>query len=518
MVRARGKMPKAGKNGNGRKSERLSHRPDTESKTPVAGGIMVQMMGASKVAGEVRKLLGVFNPALVGLRTRLLMRNDPDVAFGLAILRAPIINLRWSITSEDDKIAAFVEDQIRPIYRQAATGLSLAIGNGQQACEKVWETRDITVLPKKGMAEVSSPLRFPNAWTYHRFKAIDPRTYSLLIDQEADEWGGIEQNTTRLGLPPRGEGNTARVGPEQAALWSFRREEAWGRLDGYPLLDQVYEPWWWKTALSMFANRYYERRADPVLRGRGQAEIQDSDGNAIDGFEFLAQQMLELKNGSAFMLPSTRDASGNLLFDVDFLADDKRGDMFQARLQYLGTQIMRGLWITDEAATSQGSGGRTRSEVHFETMAFSLETILTEFIEDVVQPQIVDPLVLYNFGERAMRESRTRIRGAGLSEDMRALLKDLVTNLLQVETITAAGGTMSLADRIDAQKIADQLGVPLKSDEELAQQQAEREARRPDTGPGDLSEEDIARMEEEMEEQGVLERERTGSSGEDDDE
>src|SRR5579864_6198562 len=105
---------------------------------------LVQFYGTeTRISGDIARLIGNFNPRYVNTDLRWLMRNDPDVAFGLSILFAPIVNLDYSIESRDPVIKAFVERALEHCYRQAALGLCNAMPFGRQICEKVWASSDL---------------------------------------------------------------------------------------------------------------------------------------------------------------------------------------------------------------------------------------------------------------------------------------------------------------------------------------------------------------------------------------
>jgi len=452
----------------------LAHTPDATTPTPEIGSVLNQFFGESKVSGEIKKLLGVFNPRWVDTNTRLLMRTDPDVAFGLAILRGPIINMNWTVESQDPFIKAFVDTQLKAVYRKLATGLSQAMTFGYQLSEKVWESKPYTVTSENDVTGEQEFKSLPNAWVYHDFKAIDPRTYTLLIDKEKDEFGGVEQNANRRTI-----GTGPRVGPEKVALWSFRKEEVWGQLNGFAMTDQSYTPWYDKSALTLFCNRYFERKADPAYKALADAQIKDGNGRLVDGFQFIVNAILGLKNGGVLVLPNRRDPQGNLQFDVSTMQDDKRGDMFQQRLDSLSQQILRALWITDKAATSDGTGSLAMAEVHADTMSGMMQSILQEWLDEVVNPQIVAPLVLYNFGQQALDQSGTRVTTGGLTKSMRDMLQTLLTQLLQAEQLTDAGSRVTLLERLDAAGIAKSLGLPMRSPEELEELAQQKAARAP---------------------------------------
>ena len=453
--------------------------------------MLSQLMSVSNVSGQIKDILGTFNPRYIGVNERLLMRLDPDVSFGLAILRAPVVNLKWTVESEDPTIKAFIEGELTRNYRRMAKGASLAMIFGFQVLEKVWATKPVT-LTIEGQDGAISNKTLPNAWVIERTKAIDPRTITLMIDNEKDDFGGVKQNNMQSGLNP------PIISPKQLMLWSFRREEVWGRLTGFPACDQAYEPWWWKTSMNLVANRYFERRADPIVKGRAKASIQDVEsGKTVDGYAYMANQLAGLKNGGNLVLPGIRDTQGNYIFDAEYMSDDKRGDMMQDRNDALGAQILRGLWVTDKAGTSDGTGSYNMAETHKDTMQMMIEAFLYEWVDEVLNPQFVDPLVLYNFGPEALESSKTKVQCGGISQGMQEIMKEVLGKVLDSAQLSADGKTGSLIDRIDGAAIAKSLGLPLISPEEFAETIAAKQAMAPFNSPDnpdgeEANDEDVA--------------------------
>jgi len=448
--------------------------PPEEWDMPPGFPALVQFYGTeTRIAGDVQRLIGNFNPRYVGTDIRWMMRLDPDVSFGLALHRAPLVNLEWSIESHDPIIKAFVTQALEACYRELAGGLSLAMPFGRQICEKVWESRPLKLETTDETSGATTSKDFPAAWVYKRFKAIDPRTYHFIIDHDLDDWVGVEQLYMRFGLPP-----LMPVSRERLAFWCFRREEVFGRLEGFPMLDQAYEPWWFKTATQLIANRYFEHRADPPLKIRAGDRIMIG-GKEASGFEYMATQALQLKSGGAVVLPNLMEKeTKEYKFDLEYMKDDKRGDQLQQRIDGLSTQILRSLWVTDRAGTSgrggQASrGGLAEAKQHAETMSESQESIIDEYAE-VLQEDIIDPLVLYNFGEEALRSSRTKIVTAGVSDSLQAVYKDLLIELFECEKAQLDGEPIRPWERMDVPAILKTLQIPQRPGDELEQLAGER--------------------------------------------
>lgn len=412
----------------------------------------------SRVISEIRSVLGTFSPRLVGLRERLMMRDDPDVALALTLLRAPLINLPWTMESEDDEAAAYAETIMKPVYRQLATAGSLAIHFGSQVVAKEYEIVDRLDVPLTGPDGVKKVTTYRNAITYKRFKAIDPRTVSILLDPSIDDWGGIEQSI--------GNGDKIVVGREGAAVWVYRRQDVWGAFKGYPNSDQAYDPWYTKHAIRFLRNKYFERRATPPWKGRAGNEI-EKGGTTIDGFQYMHDQLAALKDGGSILLPGTRDDAGQYQFDAEIVMDDKRGDMFQQAIDSEGTQILRGYLITDKAGTSDGTGAFAMAQQHAETMAIGIEGVLREWLDDVVNPQVIEPAMIMMFGLERAKSANVRMCGAGISESLRQIFRDVLLQIFQVEQAQQDGQHVKLSDRIDGPAIAQQLGVPLLSEDDV---------------------------------------------------
>lgn len=495
----------------------LSSDPAPDESKPQVGSQTNQLFGSADILGDVQEVLGVFNPRLVGIRDKLLMRQDPDIAFGMAIITAPIMNLEWSIESDDPIIKEFMTLQLNRIYRQLALGMSTAVGFGWQAGEKVWAIEDVDVeVQGDDGAIVTKSL--PNSWVIERTKALDPRTVSILIDREGDKWAGLEQSF----FAQRQKVNN-RIGLFNSLLWSFRREQVWGNLRGWPLFWQAYAPWWAYIATDLFCNRYFQRKGDPGYKARAGSTILKG-GKEVDGYGYMAGQVLLAQSSGSVVLPNTRDpVSGEPMFNIEELSAQQRGDMFDRRLQFLSVKKLRGLWVTDRVGTAGGAGGigTGESEVHQDTFLMLADQVVKEWVDEILQKQIVDQSVFMNFGAEALKRSRTRVKASGLSAATRELFKNLINQVMQQEAILEDGGTLKLSDMIDGVGVLRSMGVPLKPQDELAKIAAKKEERRETFGtaigstpPADDGDEiDDSEVTRDLEDEGVLGRGDDGDEG-----
>lgn len=445
-----------------------------EPKRPEPGSLLYQHNRTSKLAGDGSTVIGVFNPQRVTHRTREIMLNDPLIGFGTAIHMGAITNLQWTVESRDPEIKAFIQAMLDRIYDNLALGAAMAIPLGWQVVEKVWAVKDLLVdVETRKDGEIGSEEKdIPAAWLIDDTKAIPHETLKLLIDPEKDAWAGVEQWSGGA----RSNNGDGRVGPEHAALWSHRKARAKGRLTGWALLDQVYEPWWFGVAHELHTNRYFERKGDPIVKGRAPATITGPDGKPMNGWEYVLGLAMQLRGGSGVVLDSARDEKkGEYVVDLEYLQDEKRGDMFDARMEKLEIRKLRGLLITDRVMAA-GAGGIGTGDASFQAdvLAGFLEGNVRDFLGNFLNPQFVDPAVLFNFGEERLRKSRTRVVAGELSSGMKDLLKEVIKTVLSADAMAADGRPTHLLERLDIEGAARACKLPLRP---MAETKALREAR-----------------------------------------
>ncbi len=487
---------------------------------PEPGSLLRQFNTTSRLAGDGASIIGYFNPRRVTHRTRLLMLNDPLIAFGTAIHMGAITNLQYTVESRDPEIKAFIQAMLDRIYDDLALGAAMAIPLGWQAVEKVWAVKNLLVdVETRKDGEISTVEKdFPNAWVIDQAKAIDHETIQLIIDQEKDAWAGVEQSRTGV-LSPDGKDL---IGPEHVVLWSHRKQRVNGKLTGWSLLDQVYEPWWFGVAHELHTNRYFERKGDPSIIGRHPEGVFGPDGKPVDGGGWILAQALTLRGGGAVALSSKRDEkSGEYLMDLQYLQDDKRGDMFDARMEKLEIRKLRGLLITDRVMASKAGGlGTADSDLQADVLAGFLQGNVKNWLGTVVNPQVVDPAVLYNFGEERMRQSRTRVVASETSTAMKDLLKEVIKIVLQADAMIADGRPSQLLERLDIEGAVRAAGLPMRPMSETKALQAARakameEAAELQNPPDpQLDEAGAAKAKGEFEKRGVKDRAGAGKDDE----
>lgn len=437
---------------------RLEHDAGANGTQPSrrVGSRMFQFDPGARTVHLRNEVIGIFNPHVVGLRQFRQMLLYPMIQFGLGIRRSAIINLRWKVESRDPEIKAGLTEEMNRLYRPFALAASNAIGLGNVVIEPVYHVEDLKFDVEDDRGEAKEVV-LPDAWRIRRTKNIRPETIKFLL--EDDEIAGVEQN---LG------GNRERVGIDEIVVWSYRKEDVYGDPRGAALLRAVYEPWWNALSALLFGNRWLERKGEGVWKARAQRDLVRSDGTIEDGYQTMGEAIEQFRNDSLLVLPTIVDEFGNFLFDFELIESQDRTEVFQGWIDARELSMLRGLLVMGNAATSsEGEGSRAMAETHERTMEGPLETDVNEFLDDVLNPQLVIPWGRQNWGRERFDDSHTRITSGGISGATKEIFRTVVEKVLELDVVVAEGETINLAESLDLKEMAKELGLTLKSAQEL---------------------------------------------------
>lgn len=382
----------------------------------------------------------VENPDDIAIRTYKLMRKDAQIQLGLKVLKAPVKAMKWWVESTDKDVAAFVEFALKRVWKSMMSVILTALDFGCSVSEKVWEVKDIVVTRKekgkdfvvwKGQAVLLKKLKNP-----------DIETVNILTDNNGD-FNGFKQTYQH---------NPVTVPAEKSFV--FTNEKEFGNLYGKSRLRYVYDYWYWSVLMYQFLNRYMERRGTPPTKARAPKGKQTlENGNVVDNI-VLGQQMGEsLTESSTVCLPSTIDEKGNYVWDVEYMSDDQRSDMFISYIEHLNTMKLRGLFVPERAIIQDTDmGARAVAKTHLNVFLLGIEGFIEDII-DHINRYIIPQLIEYNFGKDA---APAYIKTRGMSMEVRNLLKQILITAMK----QGAGVP------IDMMKALEDLELPVTHDPE----------------------------------------------------
>lgn len=343
---------------------------------------------------------GSYDPSGVTLEDYAQMRYSPQIAAGLGVIKGPILAAQWWVECADKDIEIFVGAELKRLWYATLRGLLLALDFGFSALEKVWTLDD----PSGDSVKIS----------LKKLKDLDPRNLEILSDERGDFAGLKQTYPQEVTLPP-----------EKCLIFTNQKE--FGNLYGTSRLRPAYEPWYWQILIYQFCNRYFERRGAPPIKATAPPGKTMVSGVEKDNLDLIYQAAAGLKDNAVVAMPSLRDGQGNRLWDLEFLEDDKRGEMFLAYIEHLDQKILRALLVPDRLITQQEVGSYALSRVHAEVFLQQEEALLGDIL-DHLNNYLLPQMVFYNFGAQA---PHAYIRSEGLSPELKPLLKDVFLEMVR---------------------------------------------------------------------------------------
>ena len=402
----------------------------------------------------VEEQYGVYNPDEIAISTYDMMKRDPTISAGLAFIKLPILALPWRIECVNPKIKAFTENAVKRVWRRLARSMLTAVEYGFASHEKVYDLKKVKV--KKRNPDGSYEIQFDGmALLYKRFKCHYPDSIEIEFDYH-ENYAGITQlqrGGKEVYLPPR-------------KSFLFTHEEEFGDLFGRSRLKPAYKYWYWKEVLYQFMLMYYERRGSPpVIVTAPPGTSKDSAGNRIPNIDRALELGSSLLNNSIAAIPyeAHKDTKENQ-WNVSYLSDEKRGEMFLSAINHIDAAILRALWIPERVLTQQSGsgGGYSMATVHADLFLMA-ELGLISDIESAVDEQILPVLVEANFKPEDREPCYFKMDSLDWNRKI-ALKEIFITMLRNIDTIVKAGGRPLQIPSIS--QMAQILQIPLEDFEQ----------------------------------------------------
>jgi len=104
---------------------------------------------------------------------------------------------------------------------------------------------------------------------------------------------------------------------------------------------------------------------------------------------------------SAVALPYVTSAAGDSAWNVKYLEDNPRAEMFLKYIEHLDRMILRSMFVPERILSSDGQyGSYALSKVHADIFLLSQDGLITD-LESVINEQVIRPLAELNFGPKA---------------------------------------------------------------------------------------------------------------------
>lgn len=307
------------------------------------------------------------------------MRRDPQVNFGMRILRAPLHTVTWKVESDRGAVSQWVDRTLKFIWERELVKLTRILEYGYMGGENCW----------------------------HHDPETDTIEYTGLRDLNPFDIRPLAVHGALAGLSVKGL-----AGKDSRGVWlrpprSFwlANESEYGNLYGRPRIAPAWYPWMEKMArhgavdirrLWFLKNAY---RGGIIRHPIGTIEV--ANGQYMSNQDYARELVEKMETGGVLALPNVSDERGNQLwvFEEPKINGDPRG--VREYPQDLDKEILVGMGIQPEVAqAAEVGGGWSGRSVPFLVFLTS-EDQVADCMFHGINEQILRPGVDVNFGEGA---------------------------------------------------------------------------------------------------------------------
>jgi SPP1 gp7 family putative phage head morphogenesis protein len=361
------------------------------------------------------------------------IRMYPMCWLGLNFIKLGLASVPPVFESEDEEAKCITEAVFKPLWNKLIRESLEALDYGWKPFEILWKS-DKIYYKKKDIVKHYEGIILDSP------KGLDPETIYLLTDPNTGRLSGFEQY-----------GIQEKILCEDHKAMVFTHMLESGQYYGISALEPGY-PYWFDANLNrQFHMRWLERKGVGILKGiypPGETLI---NNKSVDNQDIMLDLLSSIIEGRVVSLPSKRDESGNLVWDISFLSDDDKTDPFINRAKYLDESILRSLIIPEKALTQGEIGARATVEAYQNLFLERKETLLDDIVENINE-RLVKPFVNYNFGS----ETRVNVYAGEFSDRSKEVAGRLVEKLVDKDKI-----------KINNQWLIDKTSIPLEETTEL---------------------------------------------------
>lgn len=362
-----------------------------------------------------------------------IMRRQPTIAMARALRIAPILAAEWSIESDDevsDDVVQFVSDQILPKRRKLLVSALRGMNDfGWAPFEIVWQQQEGAI----GIEKVKPLLH-------------DMTT--VLFEKSNGAFAGYKQGEQTI---------------DTSACLHF-------------VIDMEGANWYGESQLERARFAYakwleVERRAakyDRKIAGTNivvyypQGTTIQADGSRKENHEIAKDVLaaLETAGGIVAPRPSVEQRSGldeKMLtlgsWGIDYVGDTQAKQIsFIPRFRYLDLMMIRAMLWPERAIIEGQYGNKAEAGVHADLAVTAME-LQHDDATTTVNEQVVDPLLVLNYGEQAA--GTVRCVASPLVDEKLVWLREVFKSAW-----ADASGLMQLIGAVDFDALMDTLKIP----------------------------------------------------------
>jgi hypothetical protein len=414
--------------------------------------------------------IGEYDPNYPTVDQYRKMAFDPDIAFGLMFISAPLLNLKPMVleSSGDVEEDAFVLEACNIFWHDLLhTSFSGALKFGHAPHEIVYGQQDVWVNYEEDFED--KQVLKKNAIIISGFKPLDQLKVEYLLKD-----GGL------AGLRVYDNNGTHVLDLSKGFVHT--RDRQYLDFSGVARQRPCFNSWYRTEIQEQLKQRYFEKRAGSGLIVEYPPQLQDDSGNPITGQS--ADQNLQSAKTLAgnyqdtpyALVPHDLDEKGENKWKVYFVEDKGQAkDLFESWKKDLRTDKLRGLGITDRALTQDSTGSQAIGKEHGDTFKESLSLEANWFFANL-NKYVVPLLVKYNYGVNVKMPT---IGYISTDDFKQGLMKDIILKMVEQSRFGTSGKEISVL------QLSKEYNIPLIDKQET---EAESKEEMEETGtPGSNS-------------------------------
>lgn len=432
-----------------------------KSKPPKGEETKQQVIGMSDIlSGTLFAIPGYGKPPPGTFKLYRRMRRNPTIALARAVSVSPIKATPWSIRKRDtglDDVREFIKKEIDRLWPDLLHNILFALDYGFAPFEKVWE--------------INTDGRF----VYRKLKPLSVDMMNVQVDKKTGKFTGLKQASVELL-------------PQKCFLYVYDKE--CGNYFGRSRHENIREFAWYPWVETAKKRAQYITKVSGVIPmieyPIGKSETKDGEKENSD---LAAEVLKNLGKGHGVAMPnvfskfagdlqrSGVDLSQLKAWQISFLETKGRaGKEITETLRHCEALMMRGWLIPERAAIEGQYGTKAESETQGK-WALLIANLLLEDIVRHVNKYIINPLLIYNFGEAA--KDTIYMESVGLDPLVQSFYQEVIKSVLgnpnNTDLFLAMTDLNALFDKVGYPKVTDLLDL----DKTIDRTTGEREETQP---------------------------------------
>lgn len=399
----------------------------------------------------------VFNSDAIPLEVYRKMSYDPTISLAMRLIIGMASSLKWNIEASDAKTEAVCRFAIDNVYREMLRNtINISYRYGWFFAEKVWARKETTLY---GVNESGEKKKIFSGFVIYpkKIKGLDPQNrFKFYKDVIQDEIVKVaqQQNFTST----TGEYLYQDVEIKREKIFWFALDKEFSNVFGRSRFKGAYKYWYHQNLSEGYMSSNMASGTQNTVVSRypaGSTPIRDSYGQSIENADIGFENLKDAYDGAGLNLPSTRDDKGNYLWDLEFKnAPITDLEKYTPVLNHFMKMILMVMGVP--TGILDGDNNASELDAKIDLFFLIFEELLLQ-LEEVIQKELLDWIVQYNFGPKSISTTKFKFDRNGLGR--RNMMKEILINMLRVATRPNS----QPKNLPDIREICDDLGIPTSS-------------------------------------------------------